>query len=281
MAFQVATLRDLERHRESSAAVAGRFRRAASLVLLGYLLHAPWPLDAGSVAMAGALEQAFAADALQCIGVCLAALEALALALPSGRAVELACGVLGAAVLALSPMLTRLDPAGPFLPVLDYLTPRGGSQFPLFPWAGHVLLGVALSRVLLGGRRRFLRLLVGAGLFKAAAWVAAAGGAPLVSDHLGRLGWVLVGLGLLSLVEPLIRRDDSPLSRLSRETLFIYAFHVLLVYGRGVGLAALIGPRLSPLPAIMAALCMIGLSFGCARVYRWAAIGLARKAATG
>jgi hypothetical protein len=92
---------------------------------------------------------------------------------------------------------------------------------------------------------------------------------------------VLIGLGLLSLVEPLLRRTDSFLWRLSRETLFIYAFHVLLVYGRGVGLAAVIGPRLSPLPAIVTALCTVGLSFAGARAYRWAAVSLARRAATG
>jgi uncharacterized membrane protein len=279
MAFHLATLRDLDGHRSNPGAVAARFRRALGLVLLGYVLRLPLPLGVHEIE--GTLEHVLAADVLQCIGASLALLEGLALTLPGRRSVEVVCGVLAVLVLALSPAVARLDPAGRWLPLLDYLTPRRGSPFPLFPWTAHMFLGVALCPWLLPQRLRFARLLLAAGATLMLASLARKTGLALVSDHVGRLGWVVVGLALLSWLEPWARAAPSWLWRLSRETLFIYAFHVLLVYGQGLGLATIVGRRLSPLPAAALALGMLALSFGGALGYRRLMAGLARRAASG
>jgi len=60
----------------------------------------------------------------------------------------------------------------------------------------------------------------------------------------------------------------SALRTLSRETLFLYVFHVLLVYGDRVGLAAQIGPVLGPWQALGVAAGVIALSAAAALAYR-------------
>jgi hypothetical protein len=279
-AFHLATLRALERHRADRAAVGRRLRRATSLVLLGYALHAPLGLvfarDAQSAAQL--VQQTFAVDVLQCIGVCLALLEGLALLLPSARAVEISCAALGALLLGASPLVQQLDPGACF-PLLAYLTPRGGSLFPLLPWGGHMLLGAAFAGTLLGREQR-AKLLLAAALLIGASRLLPAGAAP-IPDHLSRLGFVLVALALLGALEPAAHRVPAQAWVLAGETLFIYAFHVLLVYGSGVGLAALVGPRLTAWPSVLLAAAMIALSFGGALSYRRLLAGLARSTATG
>jgi uncharacterized membrane protein len=285
-AFQLATLRELDRHRRDRTAVARRFRRAGMLIALGYALHLPINALAGgdSPAASAALHAALVVDVLQCIGVCLLLLEGLALCLPTRRSIEVACCVLGAFVLVLAPALSALPWHGPLLPLANYLSPRGGSLFPLFPWAAHVLLGAGLGGLLLdGGTRpaRAVRLLAGACALLAAAFVAARAGEPLIADHLSRLGFVLAAATLLTRLEPAAATWPAWTRRLANETLFVYAFHVLLVYGQGVGLASLVGERLAPLPAAALALLVLTLSAACALHYERAWAGLARRTATG
>lgn len=280
MSFHLATFRGRDERTYDPAASAARLRRAGSLVALGYLLRLPLPMAAHDD-LASLLRLSAATDVLQCIGVSLAFLEVLVLVMPKRRAVEAVCGLLAIVVLGLSPQLARLDPSGPWLPLLDYLTPRAGSPFPLLPWSAHLLLGVALSPWLFGARWRLLRLLFTGGLLLALATLLRSVAPPLIADHLRRFGLVVVGLGLLSPLELWLRAGFAKPLQLSRETLFIYALHVLLVYGRGVGLAALIGRRLAPGAAVATALCVLGVSFACAFGYRRVLAGLARSAATG
>ena len=282
--FQLATLRDLARHRRDRAAVARRFRRGGSLIALGYALHLPIGTIAGALGADAALQAGLVVDVLQCIGVCLLLLEALVLLLPTRRSIEVTCCVLGAGVLALSPLLQSVQPHGPLLPLANYLTPRGGSLFPLFPWAAHVLLGAGLGGLLVGSDAavsRGPRLLAGACALLGVSFVAGSAGSTLIADHLGRLGWVLGAASLLTRLEPAARTWPSWTRRLAGETLFVYAFHVLLVYGQGVGLASIVGERLAPLPAAALALLVLIGSATCALGYERAWAGLAGRTATG
>jgi hypothetical protein len=198
--------------------------------------------------------------------------------LPSVRAIEISSALIGALLLAGAPIAQRLEP-GAWLPLLGYLTPRGGSLFPLLPWGGHMLLGAALARVLLGGGRRAAPWLAAALLIGVSHALPAAT-AP-IPDHLSRLGFVLVALALLAALEPAARVLPAQAWELSGETLFIYVFHVLLAYGSGAGLAALVGQRLAALPSVLLAAAVIALSFAGALGYRRLLAGLARSTATG
>lgn len=269
LSFHLATLGDLAGHRRNREAVKHRFRRAGTLIALGYALHLPLAAMARSdpQAAAAALRLFFAVDVLQCIGATLIALECLALVLRSRRAVEWAAGLLGASVLLLASRLAVLDPHGTFLPLLNYVSPRAGSIFPLFPWAAHMLLGVWLWGLVLAGEAQVARWTLAAALAHACALCADWLDATLVHTHLARLGWVLVAGAALVSAERVTRSWPTWVWRVSGSTLFIYAFHVLLVYGQGVGLASLVGPTLPPVAAIAVALLVMALSFGLALVY--------------
>jgi uncharacterized membrane protein len=280
ISFSLATLRDLPRHRADARNGARRFRRAGTLILTGYALHAPlgWALGAEGTSFASALAEALIVDVLQCIGVSLLALEALACVSTSARAVELASAAVALLLLGLAPLARRIDPSGAWLPLLDYVTRRGGSLFPLLPWAAHLFAGAASARFLLHGERRALRLAGAAALLIAAALL------PLpapIPDHLSRLGWVIAVTAALAALEPVTRGVPAWVVAVSSETLFVYAFHVLLVYGQVLGLRDRVGTALTPLPSCALALCMIAFSFGGALAYRRASAGLARSTATG
>jgi hypothetical protein len=160
------------------------------------------------------------------------------------------------------------------------VTPRGGALFPLTPWAAHVMFGAAFARPLLSSHARASRTAIAAAALIAAGTSLPASLAP-IPDHLTRLGCVLASLSLLTLLERAARRLPAWAWELSSETLFIYASHVLFVYGQGVGLAALVGPSYAPLPSVLLATGMIALSFGGALLYRRFSAGLARGTATG
>jgi hypothetical protein len=282
LSFHLATLRDLARHRNDRVAVRKRLRRAGLLVLLGYALHFPFAALLGDAQqMQASLRAAIAVDILQCIGVTLALLEALALILPSRAAVEWASCALGCALLFAAPVAAALladDTPGP---LLNYVTANGGSLFPLVPWAGHMLLGAGLCRLLFVPADRARRLLAATLVALAFSGVAGALGASLAADHVWRLGCVFACAAALVPLEAAVTRMPSWLLRLSGETLFIYVFHVAFVYGDGIGLADWVGARLAPLPALLLALGVLVLSATAALAYPRFRHGLAGRTATG
>jgi uncharacterized membrane protein len=230
---------------------------------------------------ATALQAAVIVDVLQCIGVGLLLMELLALGLRSADAVRVASLVLACVCFVAAPWCATLAAEGPWRPLLNYFTARAGSVFPLVPWAGHVFLGVVLAPWLLAPKRRALRWLAAGSGLVVLGQLALTAGVDGAAVHLQRLGWVLaIGAGL-EWLEPATRAWPRWAWRLPSETLFIYAFHVVLVYGQGIGLATLIGPRLAPGPAVLLAAAMIALSFGAALGYRRMLPTLAVRTAPG
>lgn len=272
ISFHLSTVRRFEAHRRDARAVAHRLRRAGMLVLLGYALHLPLAAAWGGVGgdAANSLRRFAAVDILQCIGVSLALLEALVCLLPSRRAFVAACACLGAALLFGAPVTRALVPAGMLAPLVDYVTPLGGSVFPLLPWAGHLCLGVVVGACIDVplARTRAARLgALGVLLLACAALARASGAAPSVVDHLGRIAWVTLATSPLALADA-AARTPAWVRRLGGETLFVYVVHVLFVYGDGVGLAAVVGPTLAPPFAALVALAVTAASFALAFVYR-------------
>lgn len=272
VSFHLSTVRRYQAHRGDARAVAHRMRRAGMLVLLGYALHLPLAAAWGGVGgdAASAMRGFAAVDILQCIGVSLAMLEMLVCLLPSRRAFVGACACLGAALLFGAPVTRALVPTGALAPLVDYVTPLGGSVFPLLPWAGHLCLGVVVGACIDVPlpRARALRLgAIGVLLLSGEAVARASGAAPIVVDHLGRLAWVTLVASPLALADA-ASRTPAWVQRLGAETLFVYVVHVLFVYGDHVGLAAVVGPTLSPALAGLVALAVTAASFALAFVYR-------------
>ena len=255
-----------------------RVRRALMLVGIGYAMHAPFGLFVGQ-APAAAWAELGIVDVLQCIGVGLLALETLTSALSAAWA-RGAMALCGCAVLfACAPALNGLTPQGFAWPLLNYLTARGGSIFPLSPWLGFLFAGFAVGNFVMPAGLRTPRAhqLRGLCVASASALTLAAFAHVVfgLSDpRLGfafqflKLGLVLGFSALLVLVLFRVSRLPRLLTRLSAETLFLYVSHVVVLYGAGIGLQARIGPTQSLSAALALALVLLLVCSGGALAYR-------------
>jgi hypothetical protein len=88
-----------------------------------------------------------------------------------------------------------------------------------------------------------------------------------VLGQVARLGSVLLLAALLVPLEDAFARWPAWLLALSRHSLLIYVLHVVLAYGQGIGLSAVVGKTLSPWPAIFAAVSMVAGSCAVALAY--------------
>ena len=276
MAFYFATLRGYLAHRRSAHAIAKRCSRALLLIALGYVLHLPLPaLLAGDGVSPPALRELLAVDVLQCIGVSLLLLELTVVCAPSVR-VWLCLVACAFVVFTFGTPWAYERAAADSHAFAAYLGPQHGSQFPLWPWAAHMFAGVlaaawvASSRISAGRRLAgaAVGLLLAGRLLAAAATSGVVGNVGIVVDHVYRLGGVVLLAAGLAWATRRVRRPPTWLAVLATESLFLYVFHVLLVYGRPWGLSAWLGSRLSLPAALTAALGVILLSAAAALGYR-------------
>ncbi len=276
IAFHLATLARFEAHRSSREEVTRRFRRAGVLLLLGYFLRFPGAAFGDDpVAAARAWQAFFQVDVLQTIGVTLFLLEvATVLARRPGQVVAFA-GAVGALLVGAAPWLQGVGLEGARYPFASYLTHAGGSQFPLLPWAGFMLLGVVVGAVAMpDGARTASRVAVP----RLAAVALALALGYLGLDALGPLGpagahpatapafsllrlatvvGVVTALGVLC--APL-RGLPRLLRILSAETLFVYVFHLWVLYAGVTGIQVRWGRSLSLGPSLAASASMIALT---------------------
>ncbi len=268
VSFFLATARQWESYRRPSPAFYRRLRKFGIFVLLGYLMHFPvrsirdfrW-LDAGG------WESWYQVDVLQCIGLTLASLQILALfAKTPERFARIAAG-LAALLVLLTPLLWQTSFAFAPHPIAGYLSGLKGSLFPLFPWSGYVLFGVAAgcfckkwenSR----GAFPFLQLAAG-GLLLALAGIALER-LPLTvygnADYwhtspnlfLVRTGCVCLLLSGFSFLARRVTLPETAIRSLAQESLVIYFIHVAVLYGSiwNTGMKQAIGPTLAFLPTL-------------------------------
>lgn len=277
LSFHLSTLAIFDKHRNDTKKVRKRFRRGLWLIVLGYLLHFPAGAFSGDAAVVtAALNEFQIADVLQCIGICILVLQTCVVVMKKPQHVVWAAATMAVLAFSLAPLGERLSPDGPFRFAINYLTHQGGSLFPLTPWAGFVMSGVVVGEIVLPQGTRTpveypLPRLVGvtavvlliAGL---AHW------APLSliiestsrnahpAFNVMKLGVVLGIISVLGVIGRRIRRLPRFLQILAGESLMLYVFHLMVIYGSGVGLYRLIGHSLSLPEAFMVALGMILLS---------------------
>ena len=261
VAFSLATLQDLPAHRADQVGQRRRVRRGLGLLGLGYLLHLPL----GQLAdVEAALREWLVVDVLHCIGLSLLALQLLVALCSRARHVEAIAAVIGCALLGAAALPPLPAPAGGLAPFTSYLTAAGGSIFPVLPWAGYMFVGVAVAGWLRGRALAgvALRLLGLAAACLALAAISAQLGQPRLHEVTQRTGAVLVVALLLALATARLRGLPRPLQVLSAATLFIYVFHILLVYVAGLGLAQVVGPVLALGPALQVTLLVLVVSAG-------------------
>lgn len=250
-----------------------RIRRAARLIALGYLLHAPLAVFFGAP-LVETLRAALVVDVLQCIGVSLLSLELLALRLHTPARRALVAGMLGLGCFFSAPTVHALSLPALALPLTNYLGPRDGSLFPLLPWSGYVLCGFAVGSLAFAPDRSPARTLLLAALPALGAGfllLKLAPGGPLGSSP----GYALVKLGCVALLAALLAQATRGLVRLPRllaqlaaETLFLYVSHVLVLYADLVGLERLLGARHGPWFGLALTLVLLLACSGLALVFR-------------
>jgi uncharacterized membrane protein len=220
--------------------------------------------------------QSFSAvDVLQNVAMTLLALQLLIGLSKTPRRFAIACGVIAAGVVILTPLAHGVAwTAHVPLFVASYLSHGTGSLFPLFPWAGFTLLGALFGvtaaplatqdRLHLLARVLFYSgafLAVSAGLMGEAGWFEYGvhdwwRASPL--SFVQRFGSVLLLLSIVAAVGHYVTRLTPPLQGLAEESLLVYAVHVALLYGSHwtTGLGPALGPQ-PPRVVLLWALVMI------------------------
>jgi uncharacterized membrane protein len=246
---------------------AHRMRRAAMLIAIGYLMHVPFGLLLGQP-REEALRELFVVDVLQCIGVGLFVLEALA----HGVGARIVRGVLalgiGASLFALAPWADRIEPSGSTRVLELYLSSRGGSIFPLIPWLGYMLIGYAVGLFALRQgvrtppRAQIIGLAIASLLTLLVSVLHSLGPRDLPARLDPTLFWLRLSLVFavsLALAVGLrhVRRLPPLLTRLAGETLFLYVSHVVVLYAAGVGLASRVGRTQPPGVGLLLALGLV------------------------
>jgi uncharacterized membrane protein len=275
-AFSVATSRRWGAHQGLSPAFFKRIRRFGLFLLLGYAIHFP----VSRFSQLGTLTDEqwrsfFQVDVLQLIGATFLIIQLLVLVVPSRRIFTAVVFVLGSAVLAVTHPVWAID-WWQLLPgwLAAYVSPEGGSLFPLFPWATYVLFGAGLGQIYVGwgaahlGRFATFGLFVPGVVVSCLGWgLAAVENAPWGPDAWNfmpiqlaiRIGACLIILAAIAAASQRLTRLPRFFAAVAQETLLIYFVHLCIVYGSiwNNGLAVHYAASLGPMATLLCVLLVL------------------------
>lgn len=232
--------------------------RLLGVVALGYVLHLPRFSLRQMLFSLGPNDSSefLQADILQAIGVSLILMVLLTLLLRRRGLVALAAGLIGLGVFILAPWVMN---SGRTLPewISPYLTGVPKTMFPLFPWAGFLLLGSVTGYLYdrVKGSPWFVLGITVAGLLlfwgawnsgpRAQAWYGAHHWKDFYltspSWYLGKLGLMFPGVGIWwawerwAVPRKILSAFTGVLSLFGRQSLLAYSFHIPIVYGSALG----------------------------------------------
>jgi uncharacterized membrane protein len=287
-AFSIATSRRWASHVRWSPALVKRIRRFGLFVVLGYALHLPANkfADLSSVD-ADRWRAFFAVDVLQAIGVSFIGIQLLVLAARSRRAFMFVTIALAAATVLATPLVwtcdwTRVLP--PF--AAAYFSPATGSQFPLFPWMGFILLGAGLGQLYARWGANDLsafaqRALIAPGIVLVA--IAAVfrprpellfGSGPgnfVPGEMMMRIGACLIILAAFAHLSRRLSRLPHIFGAVAQESLLIYFVHLCIVYGSvwNTGLVQLYGASRTPVQTVFFVALVVSAMAGLAYYWNW------------
>jgi uncharacterized membrane protein len=275
-AFSVATTRRWTSHTRPSLALVTRLRRFGLFVLLGYALHFPVPKFAELATATDQQWRSFlSVDVLQLIGVTFMAVQLLVLVVQSRRVFMVVSFLLAALLIGEAPAMWRTDWTATLpLSIASYLSPATGSQFPLFPWAGFVLIGAGAGQIYarwgaahLGAFANWGMLAPGAVLTIAALNMNATPAPPSVADDFSwvpgqillRTGVCLVILGVVAHASQRISQLPHVFGAVAQESLVVYFVHLCIVYGSiwNIGLYSFYAEALGPGETVLAVVAVV------------------------
>lgn len=266
---------------EKNPRVKKGFFRFLLLVAIGYLLRYPtYTLFDFSEVTQERLNIFFAVDVLQLIGfgiliVMLSAFIAEKLKLSD----TIIFSLIAVFFFLATPFVLKINWLNYFpQPIAGYFYEGSGSLFPLFPWAGYVVLGGVLGSYLAKNPLVFKtnRFSLNLAIF-GIALIFVSEVSIIISNNLFnrffipssyaietiifRVGLVLLLNSLVSFISQKIESIPRIIILVGRNTLLIYVVHLMILYGSAwnPGLSILYGGALNVLPTIILALLMITL----------------------
>jgi uncharacterized membrane protein len=290
--FLVAAQKRLGELRAFGKAFRNQVRRGVMIWLIGYAMHLPsyWIPALLSPLPSEMWSRFYRVDVLHCIAATWLFLLLSLIAIRSERlqgAWFAGCTVV---LSSLAPLVYSLDLQQVLpTPLAGYFNDRTHSLFPLFPWSGFMIAGALCASVFLSARRegRERQFMTGAAVLGAAMALAGYFLPPLSflpgghaaswradpRTFLLRLGIVLLLLWACWLYGTLRSPRKSVLLDVSRESLFVYVTHLLLIYGTfwgGVSLAGIVGKTRGVLECAAVSTILAAVMIGAAR--GWGAV---------
>lgn len=255
IAFHLSTTSRFERHKSRPEEIRRRFRTGAIVVAWGFALNLPWGLRITDPAAREAAWRTFTeVSVLHCIGTAILILEAFTVLARRPAHVFIPAGILAVTAFTFAPMADGLLAEGESHWLLNWVSRSGGSMFPLVPWAGYVMVGLLIGGFALpdGGHtplpKSIGRLaILGAIAFGAmhlygiapdwinAPHLAGSGTSPV--HAMKKLVWVVGLIMALAILSSRLEKLPKALSVLASHTLFIYVFHLFILFKPIPGIA--------------------------------------------
>lgn len=279
-AFSVATERKWATYLSLSTPTLKRFGNIVLLLIIGYALHSPF-FSLNKILFEANLQeymQFFQVDVLHCVAISLLLLHLIIFVTRTPRAFALSTLGVAAAIIVATPIVWSVDFAPLISSVLSpYFNQQQLSIFPLFPYASYLLAGAVTGHFFLEANRKkregifFLRVVLWSGSFVIGALVLDIIPISIYPAHdywkasplfiLIRFGIVLLivaGFWATRRIPPVAARQ---LTLLGQASLFVYVFHLVLVYGSAAnnGLAQVLGQTLVYHEALLVALLVLAV----------------------
>jgi uncharacterized membrane protein len=285
--FWLAASRKADEYKRFAPSLWHYVRRLGFILLVAYWLHIPeFSLQKLLIAPVERQNILFVCDVLHAIVMASVLALLCLLSAPSLKVLRWMFVALAMVFVFGAPFVWQLEP-DQFLPRMlgAYLSKPPAAAFPLFPWCGYFFIGAALTAFFLdhphADRIRLAWWLVGVSLVMPAATLFLELFTPF--RWLLNYGWgqnwylcspgnclfrvsgsVLLFAGLFLMEEKMLAhrigsRIAGWLQLLGKESLFVYVFHLMLVYGSPVslGLGYFTGNSFKPLAVIIVTSVMV------------------------
>ena len=287
-AFTIVTERKWAEYRKLSRPLRGRFLKIILLLIVGYALHLPFfslnKLLHGTRPEEYA--QLFQVDVLHCVAASILILQCIVLPSRTPQIFSRITIILGTLIVVATPLVWSIDLSPMVNPAFaPYFNQSHASIFPIFPYAGFMLAGAALSHYfvassLRGEERKFFSTILGLALVAGACGIAFdLLPVALYPPHdywkaspnffLLRLSAVLLVTTGFFYLRKLPVVIEHPVIALGQASLLVYAVHLVVVYGSAAnsGLQQIIGKTLPYYSAAGVGVAVLGAMI--ALTYLW------------
>ena len=288
-AFQVSSGSKLDEMKKFGKTFWKKMGRIFQIIIIGYGLHLPFYSLTKTIneSTPQLIEDFFAVDVLQCIGVGLLFLFLFRLLIKSDGVYNYFLIASLFVVTFISPLFGKIDFAN-YLPIAiaNYFNQLHGSLFPIFPWSNFILAGAIFAKYYVDARKRNdeekfvkritlwgLGLIIGGHIFYSGLFSETFTHIiPNPIFYFERLGYIAVLYYLCWLVVKKFIVKKSFVLDASRESLLIYWLHLIIIFGtfwNEKSFAMIIGTTYNALESSIAALVLITLIIAAAKFWGW------------